>query len=273
MTANGSHETISRIAGPIEQWGLYRKSLLFAELSRIAYLRQEPATAMAQQIGFPQVEFFDVDGAQAYLFANEYDLVLACRGTEPREWNDVKADINAWPVVAETLGRVHRGFKKEADDLWPVLEQRLLDNTKELWLCGHSLGGAMATIYAGRCKMSYIKTNPVELFTYGSPRVGTKKYVTYCTVKHIRWVNNNDIVTRVPPTWMGYHHVGEEMYLNAYGKVRKHTPYQRLKDRCRGFVMGLKAGKVDHFSDHAIARYVEYLYDVLLESGELPAPF
>ncbi len=176
--------------------------------------------------------------------------------------------------MAETLGQqVHRGFKKEADDLWPIAESDCWKTRGRMWLCGHSLGGAIATIYAGRCKMPYIKTNPVELFTYGSPRVGTKKYVAHCTVKHVRWVNNNDIVTRVPPAWMGYHHVGEEMYLNAYGKVRTHTPYQRVKDRYRGVILGLKAGKIDHFSDHAIVRYIEYLYAVLLESGELPAPF
>lgn len=273
MAESETIQTISRISGPIQNWGLYRKSLLFAELSRIAYLHEKEAGAGARQIGFPHVEFFDVDGAQAYLFSNEHDLVLACRGTEPREWNDVKADMNAWPVIAETIGRVHRGFKKEADDLWPVLEQRLVENTKELWLCGHSLGGAMATIYASRCKLSYIKTDPVELYTYGSPRVGTKKYVTFCTVKHVRWVNNNDLVPRVPPGWLGYYHVGDEVYLNAYGKVRKHTPYQRLKDRYRGFAMGLRMGKLDHFSDHVLTRYIEYIYEVLLESGELPSPF
>ena len=133
MAENEAIQTISRVSGPIQDWGLYRKSLLFAELARIAYLHEEDAASGARQIGFPQVEFFDVDGAQAYLFSNEHDLVLACRGTEPREWNDVKADINAWPVIAETIGRVHSGFKKEADDLWPVLEQRLIENTKE---CG-----------------------------------------------------------------------------------------------------------------------------------------
>lgn len=253
-------ELISRLSDiQIHAWGLYRQSLLFAELALIAYADEPDAARMAQQIGFSEIRLIDVEGAQVYLFATRRELVLAFRGTEATEWNDIKADVNAWPVVAETIGRVHRGFKEEVDTLWPILENELVHNTKNLWFCGHSLGGAMATICASRCKLSYINSNPVGLFTYGSPRVGTKKYVTHCQIEHIRWVNNNDIVTRVPPAWMGYHHVGREMYLNAYGKVRRMTKYQRLKDRYRGFKMGLKQGKIDHFADHAIVRYVEYI--------------
>ena len=75
-------------------------------------------------------------------------------------------------------------------------------------------------------------------------------------------------MTRVPPVWLGYRHVGNEMYLNAYGKVRKMTGYQRFKDRYRGFIMGIKQGRIDHFSDHSIARYIQYIHQVLLESEE-----
>ena len=76
------------------------------------------------------------------------------------------------------------------------------------------------------------------------------------------------LLRRVPPAWMGYYHVGQEMYLNAYGKVRKLTRYQRLKDRYRGFKMGLKQGKIDHFADHAIRRYAAYLQQAFLKSAE-----
>lgn len=268
MTQKNAIEVFSRITSPINNRGPLWKSLLFAELSAIAYLEEADTRRIAERIGFPDVQFVEVDGAQAYLFSNDRDLVIACRGTEPQEWNDLKADLNAWPALAETIGRVHSGFKREVDDLWPILEHRLIHNTKELWLCGHSLGGAMAVICAGRCKLSYIKTNPLEVFTYGSPRVGTRKYVAHCDVQHVRWVNNNDIVPQVPPVWLGYHHTGQEMYLNAYGKIRRLTPQQRLKDRYRGFLLGMKEGKVDHFADHAIRRYITYIHQALLESGE-----
>jgi triacylglycerol lipase len=249
------------LSGAIKDLDKLHKSLLFAELSNIAYLRKNLATRAAREIGFSTIRFFDRDGSQAYIFENDFDCTIICRGTEPNEWNDIKADVNAASVVAETIGRVHKGFKQEVDDLWPELESALVENKKTLWIAGHSLGGAMATICASRCKLSHIQTNPIELYTFGSPRVGNNRYVNYSVVVHIRWVNNNDIVTRVPPNWMGYRHTGEEMYLNAYGKIRRITPWQRTKDRWRGFWMGLQAGRIDPFNDHLLERYARCIYN------------
>lgn len=259
----------SSINGPIESLGKLARSLLFAELSMISYLSEEEAIIAAELLNFYSVHFYDRDGAQAYSFINDTDHVIACRGTEPNEWNDVKADINAQTAVAETIGRVHRGFKKEVDDLWPILEKALLDNTRTLWFTGHSLGGAMTTICAGRCLLSHISSTPKQVYTYGSPRVGNKPYVNYAKLDFYRWVNNNDIVTRVPPVWFGYRHTGQEMYLDANGKISQLTPFQRGKDRTRGFLKGLRAGEFDYFSDHRIDRYVEYIYREALAAGEI----
>ena len=129
----------------------------------------------------------------------------------------------------------------------------------------------MATICAGRCYLSHIPAMPQRVYTYGAPRVGTKRYVQNVDLNITRWVNNNDVVARVPPTWMGYRHVGSRMYLNAYGKVRKLSKQQRVKDRWRGFVEGVKQGKVDHFSDHAIAQYVAHIADAVEEAEARPS--
>ena len=236
---------------------------MFAELSNIVYLRDHLVKPMAIDLSFTQCDFLDHDGSQAFIFENETDCVVACRGTEPTEWNDIKADIDAVSIASETIGRVHRGFKKEVDDLWPLIEKRLIENTKTLWFCGHSLGGAMAAISAGRCYLSHIESMPKGLFTYGSPRVGDNRYVNHVKLEYFRWVNNNDIVTQVPPAWMGYRHTGQEMYINAVSLVREMTGWQRSKDRWRGFLMGLKQGKIDSFSDHLIDLYIESIYRAL----------
>ena len=253
----------------ITQAPQFTRSLLFAELSLIAYLPPEQAKIAAQKIGFGNTTFFNNDGSQAYAFANDSDIVIACRGTEPKEWNDLKADMNAVQALSETVGRVHRGFKKEVDDLWPILEKMLIDNTKNLWFTGHSLGGAMATICAGRCLLSDIHSDPIQIQTFGSPRVGNKRYINHVKIDYLRWVNNNDIVTRSPPVWLGYSHSGTEMYLDANGRLNILNLLQRKKDMWNGFVSGLRKKEIDHFSDHSIDRYIAYIFREATAAGEL----
>ncbi len=226
----------SSLDGPIERLSMLRRSLLFAELAHLSYLSRAAAGMLAYRIGLPEVRFYDREGAQAYIFGNDDDAVVVCRGTEPSDRNDVRADLAFELVVAETIGRVHRGFKHEVDELWPRLEQALLSNTRTLWFAGHSLGAAMAAICAGRCRLSQVRSKPRALYTFGSPRVGTHRYVNYVHIEARRWVNNNDLVARLPPPWLGYRHKGKEVYLNAYGEIRQLTHWQRVKDRWRGFL-------------------------------------
>ena len=239
------------------------RSLLFAKLSSIAYNDNiEDVKKQVKKLGFTTVEFYNRKGAQAYRFMNTEDLVIACRGTQPTEFNDIKADLNAIPVVAETISRVHRGFKEEVDELWPMICEdigRTVNVGKNLWICGHSLGAAMATIMANRCECDVELNDPIELYTYGSPRVGWPTYVKSFGTVHHRWRNNNDIVTTVPPRLLGFRHCGEQHYINAYGQVRNPTGWQLVKDKWRGIWMGLKQGKVDSFSDHSMVEYIKYL--------------
>ena len=246
----------------ISSMSFKERSLLFAKLASIAYNNIKDVKKQAKKLGFTTVEFYERDGAQAYRFMNKDDLVIACRGTQPSEFNDIKADLQALPVMAETVSRVHRGFKAEVDELWPMVCDDLVrtqNRGKKVWFCGHSLGAAMATIMASRCMFYASVPNPEELYTYGSPRVGWRKYVNSLGVTHHRWVNNNDIVTRVPLNVMGYIHHGEEHYMNAFGNVRKPTGWKRFKDRMRGMWMGIKSGRIDNFSDHGMNFYIANL--------------
>lgn len=242
----------------INELGPKERSLLFAKLAAIAY-QDRIAKKDLKTLGFSVMEFYNHQGAQAWRFEDRNNVVIACRGTQPTEFNDIKADLRALPVKAETVSRVHKGFKVEVDDIWPNVLEDIQGTEKTIWFCGHSLGAAMATIMAARCHHEESLPNPEELYTYGSPRVGWGRYVRSFETKHIRWVNNNDIVTRVPFAWMGYRHDGKEHYMNAYGKVRKLTRWQRVKDRWRGFTMGLKSGTIDNFSDHSMVNYIANL--------------
>jgi triacylglycerol lipase len=249
----------SDVRGPLASLSFLRRALAMAELALIAYNDEAEARRAARAIGFTEAQLVDRDGSQAYRFGNEHDIVLACRGTEPTEWNDLQADANAVMSVLGTLGNVHSGFNREVDDLWPVLEGLLKDNSRPVWFCGHSLGGAMATICAFRCKTSSITRNPQELHTFGSPRVGCRRYIRHAQIEHYRWVHNNDVVTRVPPVWLGYRHCGSEVYLDRHGRIRKLRGVLRSRDRWRGLIAGLFKWKLDLLADHSIGLYAQHI--------------
>lgn len=240
-----------------------QRSLLFARLAADSYGKEDAIRDVVREYGFGVHTFYNVGGAQAYRFENETDIVIACRGTQPTEFNDLAADLKAFPVKAETVSRVHRGFKAEVDEIWPTIGRDLKDvKDKKVWFCGHSLGAAMATIMSARCAAAYTLPNPVQLYTYGSPRVGWPKYIKSLKVEHIRWKNNNDIVTSVPLRVMNYKHHGKLHYIRSDGSINStgvSNWFTRLKDRLRGMLLGLTKGKVDNFSDHAMVGYIEHI--------------
>jgi triacylglycerol lipase len=60
------------------------------------------------------------------------------------------------------------------------------------------------------------------------------------------------------------------VYLNAYGQIRRHTGWQRVKDRWRGFVRGLRERRFDHFADHSIGEYIKHIRAAVEEEKRLP---
>lgn len=227
-----------------------------ARCAEIAYLDGAEAKPLYAELGYPNHVFIEDDGAQCHIIWTNYSVVLCFRGTEPSEFSDIKADLNAIPSRAETAGFVHMGFQTEVDKVWDEIWKTLGDNNlceKELFICGHSLGGAMATIAASRLPETR------GLYTYGSPRVGSRKFGRTIKCTHYRHVNNNDIVPKVPFAIMGYKHHGNLRYINFYGKIRHLSWWQRFKDGWRGRRQAWKKGmKFDGAYDHGMNYYVKY---------------
>lgn len=228
--------------------------LLFAKIAEKTYL--DPKKCKFEDLGFEVKKFFNIKGAQAYLLENKSMRVLSFRGTEITQPSDVIADLRASKNRAESRGKVHKGFKGELDKLWPEIQKDLPPNSHlPLFITGHSLGAAMATLATSRLGYAKVKA----LITFGSPRVGNKEFVRNLTVDHFRVVNNNDAVTKVPLWIMGYRHHGEIVYLNYYGFIRKLTTWQRLKDMIRARKKALSKfqlfkGAYDHLMKHYISK-------------------
>ena len=245
------------------------KAVLAAELSRLVYSNYTDVEIYLRENGYDHWAWFDVDGTQAFSCRKHKstEIFITFRGTEPKQITDILADAKAWRKPAREKGLVHFGFAQALDKVYDKIvhwidEQKLDDAT--ITCTGHSLGAALATIMASRLDAN-------ELYTFGSPRVGNRDFVKEMKkdgVKHYRFVNNNDVVTRIPFP-IRFRHSGKLVYINHYGNIRKMTPWQRTKDKCRGRWRSFKKGQpFDGVFDHSVNLYYEKLKNVQTSQGE-----
>lgn len=233
---------------------MFDKCHHMALCSQFAYMDEAKAKPAYKKLGYSYHKYIEVDGAQCHISWNKDNMTISFRGTEPDEFSDIKADLRAFPKRGQSGGWVHLGFQGELDKVWSELKSFIDKNKKNrnLYITGHSLGGAMATLASSRFR-------PDALYTYGSPRVGTRSFVKSFHTPHFRHVNNNDIVTSVPPSFLGYKHHGTLRYINYYGNIRKLTLWQRIKDQWRGRLTALrKKIPFDGAYDHGMNHYVKY---------------
>jgi triacylglycerol lipase len=229
--------------------------LTFANISAITYEDPKESKNKFKSFGFTIVEFFNVEGAQAYLLKDMNGMhVLSFRGTEVTQKSDVLADLKAGKNLEACGGKVHVGFKGEINKVWPTITKSLA-NIDSLYVTGHSLGAAMATIAASR-----MQDRVTALVTFGSPRVGNTEFVKSLAVEHYRVQNNCDDVTKVPFRLMGFDHHGTHKYMNYYGEFRDLTPWQRVKDMARSRLKARAKGqKYIGVFDHMMANYIAKL--------------
>ena len=227
----------------------------FAVCSFLAYSGDEVAN-LFKGVGFSNHKLISHEGAQCHVISNRKSVVWIFRGTEPNQKSDIWADLKAWKTDSDMSGRVHTGFKTELDKIWVDVRSSIVDNKKKLYITGHSLGGGMATLAAGREQQRC-----VYLYTFGSPRVANREYGLNFNVNYYRVQNNNDIVPKVPPWFLGYKHIGTNVYINHYGFIRKIGMWQKIKDQIRGHIVAVRKLELfDGMRDHSSAAYAKYLW-------------
>lgn len=202
--------------------------------------------------------YINVSGAQAYVMSDKDDVLIACRGTEPTEISDIKADLNTFKISHPAGGKVHKGFwieyTKIIQDVKTALKKHNPKGTKTVWVCGHSLGGAMALLVSVE-----IRPNG-GCYTFGQPRVGNTEFLKTIDFPYFRYRNNNDIVPTVPPSWLFFKHAGKLRYINHYGNIRNLTPWQKFKDQLRGRWAAIKKFQLfDGVKDHSMNYYYTYI--------------
>ncbi|KAJ6492498.1 alpha/beta-hydrolase [Mycena vitilis] len=178
------------------------------------------------------------------------ELVVALRGSA--SITDALLDANILLVPFLTPGvklppkaRVHAGFLAAWDTVAlqitaALAAQRRLYPGHRLVVCGHSMGGALATLAAVALPQlvpfpfsAPAPASPapvldptcvgdetrVALYTYGAPRTGNAVFAAYVNAQFgaraFRVVHTNDGVPTMIPTSLGYQHHGIEHWLHT----------------------------------------------------------
>lgn len=152
---------------------------------------------------FDDTEGEDGTNTQAFITHHDEIILISVRGT--LELPDFLRDTDAEQVpFEEGVGKAHKGFYeayKAMSEFIQVYLRQFHTNQKVI-ICGHSLGGAIATLLAEALRRD-TKGYDVLLYTYGSPRAGDADFVNGAAdLAHHRMVNSNDPIPSVPAPWM-----------------------------------------------------------------------
>lgn len=200
-----------------------------------------------------QVSNMETD-THALLIDGEDRIVVSFRGTS--SWRNLRTDLKAFHVkmnrvLPTVLGesdnynggslesvshailgsrdgqdaKIHRGFAEAYKSVGARVMQRIKNMYEErphpVFLTGHSLGGALATICAYDCVLRLdLGAKDLYVATYGSPRVGNGAFRRlYDEAVPASWRVSvaADIVTKLPK--VGYEHVGKKVMLTTAGDL------------------------------------------------------
>lgn len=250
---------------------------LAVEAARLAYVRTEEGpgelqrlTGALQLVGYTELRIFRGGRSGAYAFgalrASDGAALLAFRGTQPDSLSDLGTDADARPVAwGRGPGLVHSGFQRAYESLHEGIDAWLRGDAagrSRLLLCGHSLGAALACLAASLHR-------PQLLFTLGAPRVGDADFVQgLAGVESMRVVNCCDLVTRLPPTALGYAHAAPLTYIASDGRTRLNPDRAFIdEDREQGrrrhlaqFAWRVGTVAVRDLSDHAPVNYARAFF-------------
>jgi hypothetical protein len=249
--------------------------------AQLAYAKPSDIEAKVKgDWGFQDVKHYttpppSLEDTQAFVAIRDDMVLVAFRGTEPDNIKDWVTDGNV-ALVPSQLGHLHAGFSRAFNTVGPRMLNDLKNSPnvagKPLWLAGHSLGAALSTIMAASCVNAGLSI--AGHYNFGSPRVGDSSFTSFynerCASVTFRFVNNNDIVPRVPPRGISYDHVDFKRYLDRHCRLVTDTRVvDLLMDSFEGSLLGLrklfdqvshlkqeKLPLPDFIEDHRIENYI-----------------
>lgn len=181
----------------------------------------------------PKNLFYNHKGdVRAAVFCNDNEIILIFRGTEyAYDWF---SNLSAWPgrlMRDQDRGYVHTGFnailsrpdKIKEKPLIDCISERIIEllneKQRDVYVTGHSLGGALAVLFASRAN-DEVSCAFKGIYTFGQPGISFKygnfvKSYKFEKLTH-RVCSGIDIVTFMPPIL--YRQVGDQYWIHD-GKI------------------------------------------------------
>lgn len=157
----------------------------------------------------------DID-TQCFIMSKEDNIFIVFRGSESlKDWFANFQTVYDPGPFSNT--KAHEGFQ---DALFPAVisiikvVDELYSADKKIWVTGHSLGGALCSLFAGMLIENQYEV--YGIYTFASPRPANGKFEKKLNKEvlgpHYRVVNAGDIVPHVPPEPF-YSHPGKRIIL------------------------------------------------------------
>lgn len=175
-------------------------------------------------------------------------LYVYLEGSDGAEdWkNNLDFPIGVSAGEGEPSWRCHRGFLRVWKAMEPELKQDLLDRSVgRIVISGYSHGAALAVL----CYEYVWRNRPdlrerMEGYGFGAPRVlwGARpprllnRWERFTVVRNL-----DDLVTHLPPVWLGYYHVGRVLEIGArkrYSSIDAHRA-ENLLTELRAYESGI----------------------------------
>jgi triacylglycerol lipase len=272
---------------PINAWWLAEASFLVYGDGPFIQKSLDASPLPAQ--GFRLAWIGTPDDNRGMVLANDRAMVLVFRGTRVHVHSlldkaeivlynqaDLRTDTRFF-FKASKIGRVHSGFADAfaqiSDRLDAILATRRAD--QKLWLTGHSLGGALATLAAAHAGSDVVQ----GLYTYGSPRAGDAVFASVLPQRaYLRFVHRDDWVPLIPPEVLGFVHGGKSQAVpGSQSRKMRADLVTGLKvfratvanaSRNLKFKVGELPFQIAGLADHAPIYYATLLWNHLLTKVE-----
>ena len=241
---------------------------LAAHLSYLCQLSYTPPANIEYNLteySIVHIEDKETD-TQGFIAIDDKTLTVVFRGsTTVQDWiTDLNTSFTSFMDDPELVA--HEGFSEAYlsvhDQVREVVDQHL---DKKLYVTGHSLGAALANL--SFVALSYNEAVGFDgLYTFGCPRVFSEASTGHLNSSfkdvHYRVVNNNDIVTHIPPEITGYSHWGHLVYIEEDGTVALDPQlswWVKLQNMLSGYIDDIGEVGLDSIKDHDINDYNRYL--------------